>query len=365
MAAALDGLPDTRVYARDPGPHAGGVRVPPRALSRAARAGLAAVPGLRARDDWAALLYDDDFDAVMARLLEPVCLFDGVMGQCVKTAAVARRRGAATIVTSLNTHIDHLVEALDRERARIGGAARSFVHPEAARRARRQIAEADWIRVNSAHAARSFVRRGADPSRVRVIHPAVDLTHFTPQPLAEGRSLQVLAVGSIDMRKGPHYLLEAFAEARLPGARLEIIGGTGSRWARRLIARYIGSGIALVVRHVDVGTVPASETYGRASVLVHAAIEDGWGLVVPQALACGRPVVVTSASGAAELVTDGVDGFVVPPASPAAIRDRLELLQSDPALLARMSAAAPRAVAGLGYGAFARDVRAFYEEAAA
>jgi glycosyltransferase involved in cell wall biosynthesis len=108
-----------------------------------------------------------------------------------------------------------------------------------------------------------------------------------------------------------------------------------------------------------------ADTYGQADVLVHASIEDGFGLVVSEALACGRPVIVTDTTGACELVRDGENGFVVPARQPRVIADRLAQLAGDRALLARMSAAAPASVAHFGYPAFIDAVHRFYAEVAA
>lgn len=361
MTAALGGRDGAVIYARDPGPIPNGVAVPRGVAARTALAAILSVPGVRGRDDWTTLIDDRDFDAGVARLRGRASIFDGVMGQCAISAAAAKRDGAAIVVTSLNTHIDALADVIDRERARAGGGAPSFVHPAMRRRARREIAMADWIRVPSSHAAKSFAARGVDPARIAIVPLAVDLAHFQPVPVREG-VFRVLSVAPVDLRKGTHYLLEAFTAAALSGAELEMIGGTGSRWARRLMARYARGHRNITLRNADVLRVPASETYGRASVVVHAAIEDGFGLVVAQAMASGRPVIVTDASGASELVTDGVNGFVVPAGSAAAIREKLELLASDPALLQRMSAEAPGAVAHLGYPAFGEAVLAFYRK---
>jgi len=364
MAFTLDAHPAAAVYARDPGACRAGITVPRQGWSRAVLSALRRVPRLRGRDDWTTLIDDLDFDAGVARRLGAVSIFDGIMGQAELASAAARRRGAALVVTSLNTHIDALASVIEQERARTRGAPRSFVHPRMQRRARRQIAMADWIRTPSRRAAGSFVERGADPSRVKVIRPGVDLTHFHPQPPRADGPFRVLAVTSVDLRKGAHHLLESFVAARLPNAELEIIGGTGSRWARDLVARSMRGRANITLRHADVMCVPVSETYGRASVLVHAALEDGFGLVVAQALASGRPVIVTDATGASELVEDGVNGFVVPAGSAAAIREKLELLASDAALARRMCEQAPRAVARLGYDTFAAAVLAFYREIA-
>lgn len=361
MAFALAGQPGATVYSRFVPPghiHAVNLRFAGTARARAFRA-IAGVPGLRSRQDWLTLLADLDFDSRVARAIEPPALFDGVMAQCCTT--IARLAGSATriVVTSLNTHIQHLARTLDEEYRRAGSGARTFVHPRMVARALREIAAADHIRVNSALAKRTFVDAGVAESRVTVIHPGVDLDHFRPAPKTDA-VFRVLAVSSIDPRKGVHDLLQAFEEARLPDAELVLVGGTGDRWSRKLLQRYRARHVNIACRAADIMAAPSAGTFGPASVLVHAAVEDGYGLVVPQALACGRPVIVTRTSGASELVQDGVNGFVVDARSPSAIADRLRLLAHDAALWERLCAASRPSVAHLSYAAFAGAVLALY-----
>jgi glycosyltransferase involved in cell wall biosynthesis len=226
-------------------------------------------------------------------------------------------------------------------------------------RALREIAAADHIRVNSELARGTFIDAGIDAARVTAIHPGVDLDHFTPSPKADA-VFRVVAISSIDPRKGIHDLLQAFEDARLPNAELVIYGGTGDRWSKQLMARYRARLPNLVCRSADIMQTPASRTFGPASVLVHAAVEDGFGLVVPQALASGRPVIVTRTSGASELVEHGRNGFVVDARSPAAITAHLQTLAHDASLWTSMCAASRPSVAHLSYEGFAREVSAFY-----
>ena len=77
--------------------------------------------------------------------------------------------------------------------------------------------------------------------------------------------------------------------------------------------------------------------YEEADALVLPSIHDPWGLVVNEAMAAGLPVVVSSAAGAADdLVTDGWNGFVVPPFDAAALTRALETLAADPGLRLEM-----------------------------
>ena len=102
---------------------------------------------------------------------------------------------------------------------------------------------------------------------------------------------------------------------------------------------------------------------GRRACFAHPAIEDGFALAVGQALACGKPVITTRQTGATQLIRDGRNGYVLECRDVDGLVDRLKLLASDRALLGRMSAAAPQAVADLGYRDVAQRVVALYERA--
>jgi glycosyltransferase involved in cell wall biosynthesis len=116
----------------------------------------------------------------------------------------------------------------------------------------------------------------------------------------------------------------------------------------------------LRIQAADVFKEPIERTYGQASVLVHPAIEDGFGLAVAQALACGKPVITTRQTGAAQLIAEGQNGYVIECRDVDGLVDRLRLLARDEASLRRLSVAAPQAVAHLGYDSFAQNVAQFY-----
>lgn len=324
-------------------------RLPWRPLRRL----VAGTPVLRRRVDWLTLFSDLDHDGGVARRLEPPALLDAVSAQCCLTFRRLAGTGTRLVLTCLNTHPDDLVEVLERE----GG--RHFVHPRMRARMLEEIARADHVRVNSELARRSFVGRGAPPGKVSVVRPSVDLVHFRPVPRRDD-VFRVLAVSSFDARKGLRYLIEAFARARVPRSELVLVGGPVDRVSRRMIEDARRRLPNLRVRALDVTRAPVEESYGACSVFVHPALEDGWGLVIAQALACGRPVIATRQSGAAELIVPGENGYVVDAGQVEPLAEHLRLLAADPALADRLGSAAPRAVRGLDDAAFVRDVLALY-----
>lgn len=362
MAAALPQMDATIFSRHSAGPDPRAVNLPFQGPRQVASEALRALPILRGRQDWLTLLSDVQFDRAVAASLAACAaptLFDGVMAQCLESLRRAKSLGARVVLTSLNTHITHLRRVMDEEYARTGDAGHHFVHPQMERRALAEIAQADHIRVNSRFAKTTFVDAGIDAARVSVIQPGVDLAHFHETPKRDD-VFRVMAVATIDPRKGIHVLIQAFADAAIPGSELEIIGGTSDRWSKQMMAGATRRHPNIRVRSLDVSAVPVEESYARASVLVHPAIEDGYGLVIPQALASGRPVIASPTAGAAELVRDGENGFIVPPRSAADIAERLRLLAGDRDLLERMSAASRPSVSHLSYGAFARAVREMY-----
>lgn len=360
MIYALDQLPRGRVVSRRACPsRADRVNVRFDGWRQISFRFIQRTPVLRRRQDYLTLISDVDFDSRVRSLVEDVNLFDGVMGQCCQTFQLLDRRGVPLVLTALNTHVDHLAAALTCEHKRLRINTCTFVHPEMQQRVRREIERASCIRVVSDAAKRTFVERGVKAEKLQVILPAVDLNYFRPAPKKDD-IFRVLAVLTIDPRKGALYLLQAFEKAAIAGSELVIIGATGDHWSKLVLQQYTRRLKNVRVQSANVFDEPIESTYGQASVLVHPAIEDGFALAVAQALACGKPVITTRQTGASQLIREGQNGYVLECRDVDGLVDRLRLLAQDQSLLARMSAAAPESVAHLGYPAFAENVARLY-----
>lgn len=325
---------------------------------------ISSIPFLRGRGDLINLLSDTDFDSRAAQVVPHVDMFDGVSGQCCQSFQSLSGKPTKRVVTCLNTHLEHMHRVVRDEQSRLGVGGRTKMHPRMLDRNRREIEMADRVRVCSSLARDTFLERGVPAKKISVIPIGIDLDHFQPVPIVDDASapFRVLLVSSVEPRKGVHYALEAFEQARLPNADLTVIGGTGDRWSRKMLESFQSRLPQVRQMHLDVMSAPVEQSYGAASVLVHAALEDGYGLVIPQALASGRPVIATRQSGAAELIQNGVNGFVVESRDVDAMADRMSLLANDRNLLEKMSNAAPASVAHLGYQEYGQRVLELYDE---
>jgi len=304
--------------------------VPPSALS----GWISKVPVLRRLRDVQNRLSDMHFDDYVSQRLPAANLFQGVAGQCYRSLEKARKLGYRTVVDSITTHIDDFVEHQKRECAVFG--VRPATDGKIQARTRGEYQRADLIRVLSVHARQTFVDRGFQ--NVIVARPRVDVTEF-PEARFEESKFRISFVGLLEPWKGFHYLVDAFQRLDLPDSELIFWGAAGTRAVTQYLREQMERNPRIQLRPVEVRSC-YGEVYGKSSVLVHPSLSEGFGYVVAEAMASGIPVIVTKNAGAADLVVDGQNGYVVPARDPEAIRDRLAHLAAHPALLKTMGRAA-------------------------
>jgi glycosyltransferase involved in cell wall biosynthesis len=307
------------------------------------------VPIIRRRRDWQTILSDTHFDRYVSVRLFPADLFQGVVGQCAESLAAAKSYGCRTVLDVLNTHIDDLAFHVERECAKFQ--VRSFIHPRMKARIRREYERADLIRVMSSHAQRTFLERGFPADRLVVAPPPIDFDQFSPATFSEP-VFRVIFVGLLEPWKGFHDLIEAFDSLWLPDSELVLWGSPGARPITRYLQQRMAHNPAILIRPLEVAQVGYAHVYGRASVLAHPSLSDGFSYVVAEAMASGLPVIVTRNTGAADLVIDGQNGYVIAPGDGEALRDRLAHLAQHPSLLREMGQAARASARQLTFEAF-------------
>ena len=173
----------------------------------------------------------------------------------------------------------------------------------------------------------------------------------------------VLFAGRLASNKGLHHLVPAFARLapRFPDARL-VLAGEDQEWRARLEASARSLGVA--DRLLFTGHLPDHEyrqALAAATVLALPSEWEAFGIVLAEAMACGVPCVATRVGGAPDVVEDGVTGRLVPYGDEATLADALGGLLADPALRARMGAAArERAFARFSWDAVVERTLALY-----
>lgn len=220
--------------------------------------------------------------------------------------------------------------------------------------------ESDAITVPSQFARRSFLQHGIASERVYVCPYGVDLSEFRPD-VKRDNVFRVIYVGQITVRKGIGHLLQA-VESLVKKHKVELwLVGEIDPHIRHLLDQYRS-----VFEYK--GVCPRRELwrlYSQSSVLVLASVEEGLALVQAQAMACGVPVIATANTGAEDLFTDGVEGFIVPIRSSEAIREKLHWMMDNAELRDQMAGAALERVKDLGgWDRYGERVESVYRELA-
>ena len=175
------------------------------------------------------------------------------------------------------------------------------------------------------------------PGRYEVIPNGVDVERFHPsvQPFEAWREpgrINLLFVGRLDPRKGVQLLLDAMPEVveRTAGrARLLVVGDS---YLRSKFESSVAAGIREHVRFL--GHVPSADLarwYATGDIFVSPASgNESFGIVLLEAMACGRPVVASDIPGYRSVVVPDVNGLMFPPGDRAALARTLAGLVDDP-----------------------------------
>jgi phosphatidylinositol alpha-mannosyltransferase len=188
----------------------------------------------------------------------------------------------------------------------------------------------------------------------------VDAAPGTPHPASE--ELRILFVGRPEERKGLPILLTAFnALVEHVPSRLTVIGAE-----REDVLRYLADPDLL--RSIDIrGRVSGEELWAElhgADVLCAPSLSgESFGMVLTEAFAAGTPVIASAIAGYSDVVSDGVDGLLVPPGDPQRLAEELQRIHHEPERLREMGEAARRSAQRYAWPRVADQVTSVYERA--
>ncbi|MCC2307357.1 D-inositol-3-phosphate glycosyltransferase [Cellulomonas chengniuliangii] len=242
------------------------------------------------------------------------------------------------------------------------------------------VAAADALVASTAQEADELVQLyNADPARVHVVAPGVDLELFTPGPgrQAERAALGlpvdrdiVLFAGRVQPLKGPDVLVRAVAEiaaAGRPVPLLVVLGGPSGRptAVRELQALAASSGVeADVLFRPPVPREELARWYRAADLVAMPSRSESFGLVAVEAQACGTPVLASAVGGLRSVVVEGVSGRLVPSHDPRAWADAMSAALASPELRSAWPQGARRVAERYGWDATAAQMLKAYAMAA-
>lgn len=264
--------------------------------------------------------------------------FVGVEHSSLQTINVAKVFGKKTIVMFTSPH--HLfykkwVEPEYQKYSELSTPVTRRLDELAIARDQRRDQEAnlaDCLLTNSSLTSRSLKEAGFDPRKILTVPlGAPDALDENGLKHDVSPTFRFMYAGPLSVRKGAHHLLEVWRRLSLgSGAELYLYGVP-------ILPKQFT--VQLPPNVFFKPTVSQSElfpAYQQASLLVFPTLCDGFGMVVLEAMANGLPVLLTSNAGAADLVKEGENGFVISPGDTEALASRMEWCFKHPEILLAM-----------------------------
>jgi phosphatidylinositol alpha-mannosyltransferase len=218
-------------------------------------------------------------------------------------------------------------------------------------------------RIAVSEPARNFVSRYF-PAHYDIIPNGISLEHFSADVLpikhfCDGK-LNILFVGRLEKRKGLKYLLNAYRQVKkeIPNSRL-IVVGPGDKARHEKMARKLNLEDVVFVGYVSYEDLP--RYYSTCDLFCAPATgEESFGIVLLEAMAASKPIVASKIEGYASVISNGIEGLLVPPEDEQALADALVHLLSDKSLCQEMGARGRLEVEKYNWSNIARELIDYY-----
>ena len=290
------------------------------------------------------LWQDRGFDRWTGAHLEACDFIHGIPGQCLHTFRAAKKLGVRTVLNHATGPVRDWVKIMEPEYARAGLKLTDACPYDADyfRREDEEYALADFHCAASTVVRDQLLARGIEPSRIwlvpygadeRIFHcgwplqrragPVEEDRRFAPLAAgaaSHGAPFRIVFAGQVGLRKGLRTFLDALTLAARNDWRVEFFGAVLGE-ARRDLDAYRGA--TPLTFHGAVSQQKLADGFRAGSVLVLPSLEEGFGLVVPQALACGCPAIVSDRTGAKDLIRHRDNGSIFKTSHAAALAAEL------------------------------------------
>jgi len=267
-------------------------------------------------------------------------VFIGWSGMSLHAIRAAKASGKITIIERGSSHIVYQNQILQEEYKKFG--IDFSIDKRTIAKELIEYNEADYISVPSNFVRNSFLKYGFPESKLFMNPYGVSSSFERPSEKEEHTKFIILYVGAVSVQKGLKYLFEALELLSMKVDEYEfwLIGKVESSLLESL-KRYKKTNWKILgyIEHYDL-----QNYMGMCDVAVQPSLQEGLSMVIPQLMSCGVPVIATTNTGGENMITDGVNGFIIPIRSPEAIADKIEYLFKNKSILSQMSIAASESI---------------------
>ncbi|MBA7507794.1 D-inositol-3-phosphate glycosyltransferase [subsurface metagenome] len=289
------------------------------------------------------------YDYFASRHVEECDIFHGWNNHSLQSLRKAKGLGAKAIIERASSHPLTQDRLLKEEYQRYG--IKVPTNPFL-KRSCKELEECDYVTIPSDFVRKSFIEQGFDEDKLIQIPFGVNIDKFKPVKKKDN-VFRAIFVGSIQLRKGIQYLLEAWGSLNLKNAELLICGGIHED-AKNLVRKYQQNKSIRFLGYV--GSVP----YEGTDVFVFPSIEEGSALVTYEAMASELPIIATYNTGS--IARDGKDGFVIAIRDVDALKEKIRYCYDNPEKVRKMGNDARKHVEKYTWARYGDELVKAYEK---
>ncbi len=256
---------------------------------------------------------DNLFDRWLSRKinkLENIDVFVGWAHYFLNSLPVIRKTGAKIILESGSCHILEQQKLLQQEYDKFG-LKNPAINQRNIDKMLAEYEQADYIMTISSFVYNSFIKQNIPKKKLLKVMCGVDVDYFLDhKPFVRNKKFRVICVGLLGLRKGIQYLLQAWSKLNMPIEQTEL-----------LLVGNLQKDLAQVLKKIKVlpnvkffgstNKQTLKKLYQDASLFVLPSVEDGFGMVIGEAMATGLPVICSSHTAGLDLIKNNKHGFVV------------------------------------------------------
>jgi glycosyltransferase involved in cell wall biosynthesis len=299
------------------------------------------------------LILDPIYDFLASLRIKEGDLFHGWRSHSYRCIKKAKSLGIKTIVENASSHPLYSSRVVEEEYRKYGIKFKAFTRRQL-KLALEELNLADYVLIPSDFVEKTFIDANFSKNKLIKIPFGVDLEKFKFKKQKEDNKFRCIFVGSLQLRKGFQYLLEAWKELKLKNAELVLVGNVWPE-SQEVVSKYRNDSSIKFV-----GFANPTDYFKKSDVFVFPTIEEGSALVNYEAMASGLPVITTFNSGT--VARHGKDGFIIPIRDIVALKKKILFFYNNPREIERMGMNARKNIENYTWEKYGQRLIAAYKK---
>lgn len=210
-------------------------------------------------------------------------------------------------------------------------------HPNITKKINQNIRDSDYVGCLSHFQKQNYLKEGILHENKSIIIPmGVDTSVFYPQNQKKDKFV-VIGVGNNFIIKGFKYLIEAFNNLNLKNSELWLVGDLDKSLISKIIKLELNNLIYNNIKEFDLPNL-----YNKSSIFCLPTLTEGAPAVIPQAMSCGLPILVTKNCQGPEVIDNNQNGFIIDEKNSKSIEDKILFLYNNPQVRDKMGISAAK-----------------------